>query len=1492
MMNTGDSVNIDTTREFLRSFSVIDVEESDSDSDYEELSPIPETPADLDINISTDDADASGAKLIPYKDVFRQPVPFSGQRDNCWIPGVPITVEITLHDRQPASNVLNPNLYLIKVKHGDFEWTILRRYKHFRQLHDSLAFFLAKYRMPLPNKNYHERRATIMKDIRGHKKRQKDRQQQTVRLPKRPEALVSEDKIDTRIKQLKEYLENLVLCKSYRNHPETLKFFEVSHLSFVNKLGIKGKEGLIEKCSGGRRINIQCCGCLQNVHFAGTWNKRWLVVKDNFLLYVRPEDGHISDVLLMDSAFSVKHGLSNTGRNHAILIENLSRKLLIKCWTSRKAKEWAEQIQNVASRQAIDYIQKNRFGSFAPARENTYARWFVDGRSYFEAVADALEKAKEEIYITDWWLSPEIYLKRPIVDGDKWRLDVILKRKAEEGVKIFVLLYKEIEAALSIKSIYSKQTLMSLCPENIKVLRHPDHIPGKGVLLWAHHEKLVIIDQQIAFTGGLDLCYGRWDDEFHKLTDLGSISLMPKPNTPEIRIDNNYAHEFSSNTELSVISSDNASVSEINLRTSSQNNVVPSITSTKDDKAKQCLSGSNPSSPQVLSAESQRSLSSTSSHRQPLDAKIIVKVTNTNDEQVSDSEVASTRSYPSDSSLSNTGQELQPQNIQFRYSKSDSDTESVASSKPPDSLPRAVDIEGFTETELQEINQSMQPFRNFHRQRSPRSELGAEVVLSVSLESGKGFDPLLDKEIICSPDAADIPDHARPRSSPASHQKARHSLSPQSKKDKSSPSSSPKTKLKNEQNGSSVAGAGVSASHLWKRRSKNQNSLQLKMPDKNSADKISQPTDGRQQNRLNSSGEIKSVRNGTRHLSLSSKPRKKDRQKMVSDEVRFQSTSNTVDIITENQASPDTIQKAPGSAPVSSSRNFSFASTATAANALRKLLHRRESNNNDEVDDNSGKTNMARRRWRMILNVSKFESMVRSPQEPERIDESLFYNQNIKHPSTRSKLVKSFKDGVDRLKRHGRRDSDVDMQLQLDKNYLQVPRQLYHTQSEEDILERGLQGSTKLWIGKDYVNFIHKDFVGLDQPFDDFINRKETPRMPWHDIGCVVYGKSARDLARHFIGRWNFTKLEKFKRNPSYPLLLPKTTSKFYIPQSIKGITFEVKAQILRSSTGWSAGLSQPEDSIHKAYEHCIENARDYIYIENQFFISLVEGSGVNNCIGNALYKRILRAHRSNSNFKVYVVLPLLPAFEGEFGTSTGVALQAITHWNYASICRGGNSLMEKLSKEVPDPNKYIVFCGLRTWDKLNNKLVTELVYVHSKLMIVDDDTVIIGSANINDRSLLGNRDSEIAVMFEDVQKTDVMVNGKKYTAGKFASSLRWTIFREHLGIHNEPDFVDLTDISCDSFYKDVWMRIAAVNTTCFDKVFRCLPTDNVTNFAKMRQYQTVLPLAQTDEAEAMKLLNKVKGYLVLLPLQFLRDENLAPRVGQKEALLPISLWT
>lgn len=56
--------------------------------------------------------------------------------------------------------------------------------------------------------------------------------------------------------------------------------------------------------------------------------------------------------------------------------------------------------------------------------------WFVDGRAYMSAVAVALEQATQEIFIADWWLSPEIHMKRPALEGDYWRLDTILKRKA------------------------------------------------------------------------------------------------------------------------------------------------------------------------------------------------------------------------------------------------------------------------------------------------------------------------------------------------------------------------------------------------------------------------------------------------------------------------------------------------------------------------------------------------------------------------------------------------------------------------------------------------------------------------------------------------------------------------------------------------------------------------------------------------------------------------------------------------------------------------------------------------------------------------------------------------------------------------------------------------------------------------------------------------------------------------------------------------------
>ena len=41
----------------------------------------------------------------------------------------------------------------------------------------------------------------------------------------------------------------------------------------------------------------------------------------------------------------------------------------------------------------------------------------------------------------------------------------------------------------------------------------------------------------------------------------------------------------------------------------------------------------------------------------------------------------------------------------------------------------------------------------------------------------------------------------------------------------------------------------------------------------------------------------------------------------------------------------------------------------------------------------------------------------------------------------------------------------------------------------------------------------------------DLMDRDVHQRMPWHDIASCVYGEAARDTARHFIQRYNYTRV-------------------------------------------------------------------------------------------------------------------------------------------------------------------------------------------------------------------------------------------------------------------------------------------------------------------------------------------------------------------------------
>lgn len=60
-------------------------------------------------------------------------------------------------------------------------------------------------------------------------------------------------------------------------------------------------------------------------------------------------------------------------------------------------------------------------------------------------------EARESVYILDWWLSPELYLRRPPAKNARYRLDNMLKAAAERGVMVYVIVYKEVPQALTCK---------------------------------------------------------------------------------------------------------------------------------------------------------------------------------------------------------------------------------------------------------------------------------------------------------------------------------------------------------------------------------------------------------------------------------------------------------------------------------------------------------------------------------------------------------------------------------------------------------------------------------------------------------------------------------------------------------------------------------------------------------------------------------------------------------------------------------------------------------------------------------------------------------------------------------------------------------------------------------------------------------------------------------------------------------------------------------
>ncbi|BEI91124.1 uncharacterized protein CcaverHIS019_0311940 [Cutaneotrichosporon cavernicola] len=617
------------------------------------------------------------------------------------------------------------------------------------------------------------------------------------------------------------------------------------------------------------------------------------------------------------------------------------------------------------------------------------------------------------------------------------------------------------------------------------------------------------------------------------------------------------------------------------------------------------------------------------------------------------------------------------------------------------------------------------------------------------------------------------------------------------------------------------------------------------------------------------------------------------------------------------------------------------------------------------------------------------------------------------------------------------------------------------------------QFQNSLFPGQDYNNSRIMDFQTVEKYASNELCILEAGRMPWHDTSLTLTGPVVEDLVAHFSQRWNFVKKIKYKHDSRMDwLTLPEPWNSFYNPDAVqdatddeqfrrehphmselKGIGNEilhprtafrshiprqqeemgeggVRVQVVRSSADWSHGILV-EDSIQQAYISMIREANHCIYIENQFLTVITTtatGNPVKNLIGAAIVERIVSAAKAGRPFKVFVFMPEIPAFPGDIQGQSG--LKAIMEAQYRSINRGGHSIFEKVREAGFDPNNYISFWNLRTYDRINapkgyikqmeeasgvtfheaqvanarlfvgqpgeevddevvyiekahdqltkaedtnkkkktaedavplpktvedaiaiiekfesgaprndltvsdnigqnslqsgvsvnqepwlgtkeeerDSIVNELLYIHSKIMIVDDRRVIIGSANLNDRSQNGDHDSEIAIVIEDTDLVEATMGGKKVMVAKLAASWRRALMREHLGLQpplpplgrdNQPTD-NMTMVGTPNAYdwgsqddqlvadpltvefERLMTETGKQNRAVYDRVFRSVPNDMIRSWAQYKDYVgknagvNVGHVANSELSlhEIKELLSTVKGHIVPMPINFLIEEK------------------
>lgn len=152
--------------------------------------------------------------------------------------------------------------------------------------------------------------------------------------------------------------------------------------------------------------------------------------------------------------------------------------------------------------------------------EAEFASVLVDCESFYRAIHDAVSRAKHSIFIVGWDIDSRVRLLHGEAERHSRLPSVIsellaAKAKQNPRLNVYLLRWDSSLAFFSKRELLLKQVWDQKTPDNVRTW-----LDGSIPMGGCQHQKVIVVDDEIAFSGGMDIAVQRWDTRSHQVVDL------------------------------------------------------------------------------------------------------------------------------------------------------------------------------------------------------------------------------------------------------------------------------------------------------------------------------------------------------------------------------------------------------------------------------------------------------------------------------------------------------------------------------------------------------------------------------------------------------------------------------------------------------------------------------------------------------------------------------------------------------------------------------------------------------------------------------------------------------------------------------------------------------------------------------------------------------------------------------------------------------------